>query len=148
MWGKLLTVMTFSMATALLNLASLGVTARYVVSQLQHAADGRHRRRACDLPPLTSAAVAGRGAGADVGAVQRAVPGVRRVRPQHEGRAVLPDAAVAGEHAADDAADGAGRRAEPGQQPDSGHRRGAAVDGPGARQLRAKRCGTSCRCAA
>lgn len=34
-WGKLLTVMTFSVATALLNLTSLGVTARYVLSQLQ-----------------------------------------------------------------------------------------------------------------
>ncbi|HEX4415864.1 MAG TPA: ABC transporter permease subunit/CPBP intramembrane protease [Lacipirellulaceae bacterium] len=33
-WGKLLTVMTFSGATALLNLASLGVTARYVIAQL------------------------------------------------------------------------------------------------------------------
>src|SRR5436190_19419052 len=33
-WGKLLTVMTFSMATAVLNLTSLGFTARYVISQL------------------------------------------------------------------------------------------------------------------
>lgn len=33
-WGKLLTVMTFSTATALLNLASLGMTARYVMTQL------------------------------------------------------------------------------------------------------------------
>ncbi|MFO0789116.1 MAG: ABC transporter permease subunit/CPBP intramembrane protease [Pirellulales bacterium] len=33
-WGKLLTVMTFSTATALLNLSSLGVTARYVMAQL------------------------------------------------------------------------------------------------------------------
>src|SRR5213078_953903 len=32
--GKLLTVMTFSTATAVLNLSSLGFTARYVVSQL------------------------------------------------------------------------------------------------------------------
>jgi sodium transport system permease protein len=34
-WGKLLTVMTFSGATALLNLVSLGFTARYIVAQLQ-----------------------------------------------------------------------------------------------------------------
>ena len=53
-WGKLLTVMTFSMATALLNLISLGFTARYVVAQLRllptaDAAEG------LDLPPLASA---------------------------------------------------------------------------------------------
>ncbi len=52
-WGKLLTVMTFSGATALLNLLSLGFTARYVVSQLRmlptaDMADG------LALPPLTS----------------------------------------------------------------------------------------------
>ena len=33
-WGKLLTVMTFSCATAILNLSSLGLTARYVITQL------------------------------------------------------------------------------------------------------------------
>lgn len=33
-WGKLLTVMTFSIATAVLNLTSLGITAEYVISQL------------------------------------------------------------------------------------------------------------------
>jgi sodium transport system permease protein len=52
-WGKLLTVMTFSMATALLNLMSLGFTARYVVSQLRmlptaEVADG------LALPPVAS----------------------------------------------------------------------------------------------
>jgi sodium transport system permease protein len=52
-WGKLLTVMTFSTATALLNLMSLGFTARYVVSQLRmlptaELADG------LALPPVTS----------------------------------------------------------------------------------------------
>jgi sodium transport system permease protein len=39
-WGKLLTVMTFSIATAFLNLASLGITARYVVNQLQSLTPG------------------------------------------------------------------------------------------------------------
>jgi sodium transport system permease protein len=34
-WGKLLTVMLFSMVTALLNLASMGLTGRFVLSQLQ-----------------------------------------------------------------------------------------------------------------
>src|SRR5690606_23975680 len=33
-WGKLLTVMTFSMATAILNLSSLAVTGSLVMSQL------------------------------------------------------------------------------------------------------------------
>lgn len=52
-WGKLFTVMAFSCATALLNLASLGVTARYVVAQLRliptaDLTDG------LDLPPLTA----------------------------------------------------------------------------------------------
>lgn len=35
-WGKLLTVMTFSMATALLNLASMGLTGTFIISQLSH----------------------------------------------------------------------------------------------------------------
>src|SRR4029079_9387943 len=33
-WGNLLTVMTFSTATAALNLTSMGFTAKYVISQL------------------------------------------------------------------------------------------------------------------
>jgi sodium transport system permease protein len=38
-WAKLLTIMTFSIATALLNLLSLGVTAQYVISQLRGIAE-------------------------------------------------------------------------------------------------------------
>jgi sodium transport system permease protein len=34
-WGKLLTIMLFSMATALLNLASMGVTGKLILSQLK-----------------------------------------------------------------------------------------------------------------
>jgi sodium transport system permease protein len=34
-WGKLLTVMTFSMATAILNLASMTATGTFIVSQIQ-----------------------------------------------------------------------------------------------------------------
>ena len=56
---------------------------------------------------------------------------------------VLPDAAAAGHHAAGDPADGAGRRAEPGQQPDPGHRRGAAAAERAGRQLLA---GAAVRC--
>jgi sodium transport system permease protein len=52
-WGKLLTVMMFSCATALLNLASLGITARYVIAQLRliPATDAAH---GLDLPPLAA----------------------------------------------------------------------------------------------
>ena len=52
-WGKLFTVMTFSVATALLNLASLGFTARYVVSQLQMLPTA-DVAQGLDLPPLGS----------------------------------------------------------------------------------------------
>lgn len=41
-WGKLLTVMTFSIATAALNLTSLGATAQYVVNQLQALTPGEN----------------------------------------------------------------------------------------------------------
>jgi sodium transport system permease protein len=52
-WGKLLTVMTFSCATALLNLASLGFTARYVIAQLRliPTAD---MANGLELPPLAA----------------------------------------------------------------------------------------------
>jgi sodium transport system permease protein len=52
-WGKLLTVMTFSMVTALLNLGSLGLTGKFVIDQLsQVAAFGADS--ALSMPPLTS----------------------------------------------------------------------------------------------
>jgi sodium transport system permease protein len=38
-WAKLLTIMTFSIVTALLNLISLGATAQYVISQLRGIAE-------------------------------------------------------------------------------------------------------------
>ncbi|HZL87729.1 MAG TPA: ABC transporter permease subunit/CPBP intramembrane protease [Pirellulaceae bacterium] len=37
-WGKLLTVMTFSMVTSLLNLASMGITGTFILTQLQKIA--------------------------------------------------------------------------------------------------------------
>jgi sodium transport system permease protein len=52
-WGKLLTVMTFSCATAVLNLASIGVTARHVISQLKDL-PGADVGAGLDLPPLMS----------------------------------------------------------------------------------------------
>lgn len=52
-WGKLLTVMTFSIITALLNLFSLGFTARYIVAQLKMLPAGG-LAQGLDLPPLAS----------------------------------------------------------------------------------------------
>lgn len=52
-WGKLLTVMTFSVVTALLNLFSLGFTARYIVAQLKILPAG-DITQGLDLPPLAS----------------------------------------------------------------------------------------------
>jgi sodium transport system permease protein len=40
-WGKLLTIMTFSIATALLNMASMAATGGFVVSHLQRAGASR-----------------------------------------------------------------------------------------------------------
>ncbi|RIK81445.1 MAG: CPBP family intramembrane metalloprotease domain-containing protein [Planctomycetota bacterium] len=52
-WGKLLTVMTFSSITALLNLASLGLTGKFVIDQLsQIPAFGQEH--ALSLPPAVS----------------------------------------------------------------------------------------------
>jgi sodium transport system permease protein len=52
-WGKLLTVITFSVATALLNLVSLGLTAKFVLAQFQDilSASGV---TSLSLPPLVS----------------------------------------------------------------------------------------------
>ena len=53
-WGKLLTVMTFSMATAVLNLTSLGFTARYVISQLS-LIPTTELREGVEMPPISAA---------------------------------------------------------------------------------------------
>jgi sodium transport system permease protein len=52
-WGKLLTVMTFSMVTAMLNLASLGLTGKFVIDQLSQvsAIGGEH---SLSMPPSAS----------------------------------------------------------------------------------------------
>ena len=52
-WGKLLTIMTFSVITALLNLASLGLTAKFVLAQFQEIIS-IPGASALTLPPLTS----------------------------------------------------------------------------------------------
>jgi sodium transport system permease protein len=53
-WGKLLTVMTFSTVTAVLNLTSLGFTARYVISQLSMI-PAAEVKEGLDLPPMSAA---------------------------------------------------------------------------------------------
>lgn len=52
-WGKLLTVMLFSSATALLNLGSLGLTGKFVVAQLSQV-PGLGESEALALPALSS----------------------------------------------------------------------------------------------
>jgi sodium transport system permease protein len=53
-WGKLLTVMTFSMATSLLNLASMGFTGGFIARQL--SVQGAHAAAQLGPPPLTAIA--------------------------------------------------------------------------------------------
>jgi sodium transport system permease protein len=52
-WGKLLTVMTFSNATALLNLLSMGLTGKFVIDQLNRVVPGG-ATAGLALPPLAS----------------------------------------------------------------------------------------------
>ena len=52
-WGKLLTVMTFSIATAALNLGSLGLTGRFVLDHLK-GVSGLGDAAALQMPPLIS----------------------------------------------------------------------------------------------
>ncbi len=52
-WGKLLTVMTFSTATALLNLSSLGLTGKFVIDQLSQAGTFGDQNP-LSMPPLAA----------------------------------------------------------------------------------------------
>jgi len=54
-WGKLLTVMSFSVVTALLNLASMGFTANFVMAQFQ-GIGGMGGEGGLSLPPLSAIA--------------------------------------------------------------------------------------------
>ncbi len=112
-WGKLLTVMTFSTATAVLNLTSLGITARYVISQLSMLPT-KEIGEGLNLPPV-SAALWLFAALLPMSALFSALCLALASFAQHERRPVLSHAVVAGEHAADDAADVAGHGAELGQ---------------------------------
>ena len=51
-WGKLLTVMTFSMATSLLNIASMGATGTFIAAQLQKMATTTLPMHIGPPPPL------------------------------------------------------------------------------------------------
>ena len=53
-WGKLLTVMTFSVVTAILNLGSLGLTGKFVIDNLSQSVAFGGAAEAMNLPPLTS----------------------------------------------------------------------------------------------
>lgn len=52
-WGKLLTIMSFSVVTALLNLASMGLTAKFILAQFQELA-AMQGTGSLSLPPLIS----------------------------------------------------------------------------------------------
>ena len=53
-WGKLLTVMTFSVVTALLNLGSLGMTGKFVIDNLSKSGAFGAAAEAMSMPPVTS----------------------------------------------------------------------------------------------
>ncbi|MEX0819913.1 MAG: ABC transporter permease subunit/CPBP intramembrane protease, partial [Pirellulaceae bacterium] len=50
-WGKLLTIMTFSMATSILNLMSMGMTGAFIVSRIAMLGDGA-TKLAIGTPPV------------------------------------------------------------------------------------------------
>jgi sodium transport system permease protein len=54
-WGKLLTIMTFSMATSILNLISMGLTGTFVISQIQRISDAAESM-AIGSPPVSALA--------------------------------------------------------------------------------------------
>jgi sodium transport system permease protein len=100
-WGKFLTIWVFSAATALLNLASMGLTAGHFSGD-----------------PLVHPAGA-----AAVRIFQRALPGRRRLCAQLQGGPVLFDAALSDHHAAHLSHARSRRGAESVLQPGPGHGR-------------------------
>ncbi|MEO8494321.1 MAG: ABC transporter permease subunit/CPBP intramembrane protease [Planctomycetota bacterium] len=51
-WGKLLTIMTFSMATSVLNLLSMGMTGAFIVSRIAVLGEGATTHLAIGTPPI------------------------------------------------------------------------------------------------
>ena len=121
--GKLVTIMLFSMVTAILNVASILIMGEMVLKSLPGFGP----------IPVTGAlwmAVALLPASALFGAV----PGAGRLCAEHQGGAVLPGAAIVCDSAAGRPPGGLGNRTELGQQPDPDYRDGAATAGRAARK--------------
>ena len=126
MLGKLLTIMLFSIVTAVLNLASMGITGWLVLARMP----------GFGLPPLT--AIVGPGVAlVPIAALFSALclALAAFARSTKEGQYYLMPLLLI-DHAAGDSADVARRGTEPRQQPDSRHRnRAAAAERVGGRLL-------------
>ena len=103
--GKLLTVMAFSIATSMLNVLSVGVTGWLIFSRLHDFS-----------PPPPLAPLWLTLALLPISALFGACRGPGRLRPQHEGRPILPDPALVGQPAAGRHSDGLRGRTEPGHR--------------------------------
>ena len=90
--GKFFTVMLFSLATAILNLISLGITSKYV------PATGNLSKIGSMAPPTLGTILWVIAFMLPLTALfQRVVPGARHLCPQHEGRPILSHAAAVGD---------------------------------------------------
>ena len=125
-WGKLLAIMLFSMATSLLNLASMGVTGTLLIGQLQ-LLGGAGEGVAIGPPPLAAMGWLVLGLvpiSALFSALALAIAALARSTKEGQYYLLPVDA----DHdAADDPAHAARRRTRSGQQPDPRHRHVAVV---------------------
>ena len=113
--GKLMTIMLFSVATALLNLLSMTFTAAFIVRQLSGAGLSASR---LELGPPPLAAVWWLVlALVPISALFSALSLALATIAQHQRGPVLPDATAAGDHAAAGSARPARGRADLGNQP-------------------------------
>ena len=90
--GKFFTVVTFSISTVLLNLLSMGITGKYLISLARNEALTRMGADSLVVPRALGNDVADSAPAAALCLLQRDQSGVGDVCPQHEGRAVLPHA--------------------------------------------------------
>ena len=105
-WGKLLTIMVFSVTTAVLNLACMSLTSTYHCQPIPRH-DGRQHHAGARYAPFPLVHLAILALVADLGPVQRAVLGVGYDGPQHQRRAILLDATDSADDATVDSADAA-----------------------------------------